>query len=165
MPVWSDVIDSQKRWTEQVCRYLDDWDPEPADMCSRRAAAFDSLLDLLRRYTHEHGETVRTVFRQALYLDIHRRFVHSHGRDSADGPEDLYGRCKRDPALSSAVWAGEPLEPTLERRIDEFETDVARPDPDPDVMRANGTSDLNALVALEDKRRAVVRALELDDAP
>ena len=165
MPVWSDVIDSQKRWTEQVCRYLDDWDPEPADMCGRRAAAFHVLLDLLQSYTHEHGETVRTTFRRALYLDIHRRFVHLHGHDCADGPQDLYGMCKRDPALSSAIWAGEPLEHALDRRIGELVTDVARSDPDPDVMRANGTSDLNALVALEDERRAVVRTLDSDDAP
>ena len=73
--------------------------------------------------------------------------------------------CKRDPALSSAIWAGEPLEHALDRRIGELVTDVARSDPDPDVMRANGTSDLNALVALEDERRAVVRTLDSDDAP
>ena len=51
-----------------------------------RARAFASLLAQLRGYTDEHGETLRTIFRRALYLDIHRRFVRLPWHDTDDGP-------------------------------------------------------------------------------
>ena len=108
---------------------------------------------------------MRTIFRRGLYLDIHRRFIHSLGHDTDDGPRGLYGICKSAPALESATWAGEPLERSLDRHIHEFEVDSDRPYPDPDVMRAKGTSDLEALVALEEQRRELVRVLESDGEP
>lgn len=162
---WSDVVADQKRWTDQVCRHLDDWSPEPHEMPARRASAFSALRRRLRCYVDAHGETLRATFRLALSLDIHRRFVHIHGHDLDDEPLELYTACKHDPTLATATWAGEPLEPNLDRCIVDFAADVAKPDPDPDVMTADGTTDLRALVMLAEHRRRLVALLESDLEP
>ena len=163
--LWNSVTAEQKRWTDQVCQYLDDWSPEPPEMPACRAAAFSAVRERLVAYTGEHGETLRTRFRLALILDIHRRFVHLHGHDVDEGPIELYGICKRDPDLASETWAGQRLATLLDRRMAEFASDSSRADPDPDVMTAAGTSDLPALVALAEQRRNLVKLLESDSNP
>jgi len=134
-------------------------------MPAHRAAAFAAVRERLLAYAQAHGETLRTTFRHALLLDIHRRFVHLHGHDIEDGPLDLYETCAHDPTLTSEAWAGEPLVAILDRRMAEFVTDSSRTDPDPDVMTAEGTSDLPAIVMLAEQRRNLVRLLESDCNP
>ena len=62
-------------------------------------------------------------------------------------------------------WGGEPLATAIDRRVAEFVADSGCADPDPDVMTAEGTSDLQAIVALAEHRRTLVRLLESDDSP
>ena len=162
---WTSVIASQRSWIEQVCRYLDDWSPPPPGMSADRASAFAAVWEGLLSYACDNGESLRTVFRQALYLDIHRRFIHLHGHDVDDGPLELYGQCRGDPALGHESWGSEPLATTINRRVAEFVADSGCADPDPDVMTAEGTSDLQAIVALAEHRRTLVRLLESDDSP
>ena len=63
--------------------------PAPPGMSADRAAAFAVVWEGLLSYACDNGESLRTVFRQALYLDIHRRFIHLHGHDVDDGPLEL----------------------------------------------------------------------------
>ena len=69
------------------------------------------------------------------------------------------------PTLEFEKWAGEPLAAILDRRMAEFVTDSSRTDPDPDVITAEGTSDLPAIVALAEQRRNLVKILEADSNP
>ncbi len=162
---WSDVIGGQRRWTEQVFLHLDDWSPEPAEMPQVRAVAFAELFQCLDRYVDLHGETLRTMFRRALYLDVHRRFLHKHGNDRDDDPLELYQLCQAHTERSSAFWADEPLETTLDRRMTEFANVADGPDPDPDVMTQCGTTDIQAIVMLTEQRRLVLDTLLADSQP
>ena len=165
---WDAVAAGEVERTKRMLLYLDDWDPEPADMPERRAAAFADLCRTLDSYIVEHGETVRTIFRRPLHAEIRRRFRQRHGHDSCDSQDvviALYEECQRHPDVASAEWAGHPLLNLLDRRLTEL-TSLKKPaDPDPDVMSAQGTSDVQALVMLAEQRRALVELLASDSHP
>ena len=162
---WSDVIGGQRRWTEQVLLHLDDWSPEPPEIHKARAATFADLCLCLERYVDLHGETLRTMFRRALYLDVHRRFLHKHGNIRDDDPLELYQLCQAHAERSTASWADESLETTLDRRMTEFANVADGPDSDPDVMTQLGTTDIQAIVMLTEQRRLVLDTLLADSQP
>ena len=162
---WNDVVAGEEHWTSQVLLYLDDWDPDPPHMPANRASAFADLSRTFEAYVAERGETARTMFRRALHADIHRRFIHRHGDDDRHDPTTLYEACRRHSDVGSSEWAGRPLSQVVDQRLGELARLATDVDPDPDVMAAEGTNDVRALVSLAEQRRAVLDLLAADSHP